>query len=92
MLSEKDIDALLALSRMEIAQEEKDALRTDVGAILEYVGQVEKVASEVPGETYPLKNVMRPDEHPHIAGEYTEALLATAPDNQDGFVKVKKIL
>lgn len=39
-----------------------------------------------------IRNVFREDKNPHLSGEFTEDLLAEAPQRQGEFVKVKKIL
>jgi aspartyl/glutamyl-tRNA(Asn/Gln) amidotransferase C subunit len=92
MLSVQDMDKLLALSRMEIADGEKDALRKDIDSILAYVAQIQGAAVGTLSEKHPVRNVTRPDGPAHLPGEYTEALIDAAPLSEDNQVKVKKIL
>ncbi len=106
MLTRKDIDNLAQLARLEIPDEEKETLRKEVDSILGYVGEVQKLsggspaktlhgkvsAGEVKKEAGEVRNVFREDNKPHLAGEFTEDLLAEAPRRQNNFVKVKKIL
>ncbi len=94
MITPEDIDKLSNLSRIEVSEEEKISFSKEIDSILEYVGQISELASES-GETEQtssVRNVFRQDENPHESGLYTETLLKEAPDSQDGFVKVKKIL
>ena len=47
---------------------------------------------EAEAEVGKLRNVMREDENPYEKGLYTEKLLEEAPEREENFVKVKKIL
>jgi len=93
MLKLEEIEKLAKLARLEIPAEEKETLRKEVGEILEYLGQIQKLSpKEPPKEAGLVRNVFRDDREPHPSGEFTEALLANAPDKEDGYIKVKKIL
>jgi len=93
MLKLEEIDKLAKLARLEIPAEEKETLRKEVGEILEYVGQIQKLSpQEPPKEAGIIHNVFRDDKNPHQTGEFTEALLANAPEKEGGYIKVKKIL
>jgi aspartyl/glutamyl-tRNA(Asn/Gln) amidotransferase C subunit len=86
------------LARIKLSDEEKETLKTDIGSILGYVSEIQKVSSEVENtKDSPLKktalcNVMREDEDPHESGLYTEKILENAPEREDDYIKVKKIL
>jgi Asp-tRNA(Asn)/Glu-tRNA(Gln) amidotransferase C subunit len=62
--------------------------------ILAYVGELSSVATEddIAPRAGDLRNVLRPDETPRAGGEFTQAIIANAPDEEDGYVKVKQIL
>ena len=93
MLEIKDIDKLADLARLEIPAAEKETLRREVDSILGYVGEIQKLAGgKVEKEAGVIRNVLRPDTNPHLSGEFTDALIAEAPQKQDGYIKVKKIL
>ena len=82
------------LARIELANDEKKALLQDMESILKFVEQIQEVdvsldAKERVGTPH---NVLREDTKPHESGWYTQKLLDEAPDTQDGYVKVKKIL
>lgn len=93
MLDKKDIENLANLARLEIPEEEKETLRKEVDSILEFVGQIKELTPPEPvKEASAVRNVFREDTDPHLSGEHTEALLAEAPQTEDGYIRVKKIL
>ncbi len=94
MITRDDIAKLAELSRIKLADEEQEALRTQIGSILGYIDQIKK-AAQVSGsepEVGELYNVMREDTNPHKSGEFTERILNSAPAREDNYLKVKKIL
>ena len=89
----KDIEKLAKLARIELTEDEKKTFANDLEKILEYVGQIKEVATEdKPAEVGDIFNVLREDGVTHESGQFTEKILAQAPETQDGFIKVKKIL
>lgn len=96
----EDIKKLANLARIDISEEEMIEIAKDFDPILAYVGQVQealKISSrqgldEKRSEDYFLHNVMREDEVTNNRGEYTDKILADAPDTENGFLKVKQIL
>ena len=92
MISKEEIEKLAQLARIDISNEEKDSMRTDIESILEYVGQVKNISVEAEREMPVPRNVMRDDVVTHQSGEFTEDLLALAPAREGNYLKVKKIL
>lgn len=103
----EEIEKLAALARIELSNAEKEKLREDVSAILEYVSQIQSVPPQPARpqtneertrtgadgiDTGGMYNVMREDAIPHESGIYTDALLAAAPERDEEYIKVKKIL
>ena len=89
----KDVKYLATLARMEVSQEEQEALLHDLTAILEYIDQVTTAKVSEHRDAAPAHhNVVREDVVTTITGTYTELMLGQAVDEQDGFVKVKKIM
>ncbi len=89
----KDIEKLATLARIRITDEEKATFLTEIESILKYVGEIQKATvgashTEV-GSVY---NVLREDGVVNTPGQYTEAILAEAPDVAENCIKVKKIL
>jgi len=89
----KDVEKLAELARIEMADSEKQEFLDNLESILGYVGQIQEVTTgEIEKKAGEIRNVMREDNNPRESGNYTEKILAEAPDKQDGFFKVKKIL
>jgi len=90
----KDVENLDNLARLELSDQEKEEILSDMKGILEYVKVVEGV--EVPtGVGIPtrvgIRNVWREDEI--IPRDFSHELIVEQfPNQQDGFLKVKKIL
>lgn len=91
-MTEKDIEKLADLAKIEISEEQKSAFIKDFEGILEYVKQIESVDVGGVEESFFLKNIARKDQNPNETGALSEALISAAPDTKDGFVKVNKIL
>lgn len=88
-----DIRKLASLSRIAIPEDELEELRADMTSILGYIAQIESVATNGHAPVAGLvHNVMREDTQPHLSGVHTEALLADAPGQEAGYVKVKQII
>ena len=91
----KDIENLAELAKIELSENEKREMLSDIKSILEYVKVVEKVPA-CAGEDdvalpYNLKNVWREDKIEQR--EFSRKLITEQfPDAKDGFLKVKKIL
>lgn len=96
MITIEEIENLAALVRIELAETEKRELQKDIGAIVEYISQINAApasggdARKAP-ETAPV-NVMREDGAAHEGGAYTDALLRAAPQRDGAYIRVKKIL
>lgn len=89
---EIDIEHVARLARLELTEEEKARLRTQLAAILEHAAKVGEVATaDVPPTAYaiPRANVLRPDERtPSLA---VEDVLANAPEREDDRFRVPRI-
>lgn len=92
MISKTDIEKLASLSRLSLTEVEKDSFSNEIGAILGYVGNINSLVSNDNIPEYAQKNVLRDDVVSHNTGEYTDKLIANAPESEGNFVKVKKIL
>ncbi len=101
----KDIEKLAKLSRLELTPLEKETFARDLENILEYVDQIREVVTDSSSlleqgsggqneiaEISNVYNVLREDDSPNESGLYTDKILKEAPENQDGFIKVKKVL
>ncbi len=89
----KDIEHLAHLARIDIDASEKEALLSDMKSILGYIDTISEVDTSNVDLTLPdHRNIMRDDVVMNETGTNTDAIMKNAPDSQDGFVKVKKIL
>lgn len=87
----KDVENLAQLARLELTEEEKKELLSDMDSILGYVKQIEEVKIGEVEPEYNLRNVWREDEI--VPREFSKELISEQfPNSQDGFLKVKKIL
>ncbi len=92
-LNRKDVEHVALLSRLELSETELDKYTGQLDAILEYIdvlNQVDTSAVEPMAHVLDIRNVMRADEvQPSLP---REAALQNAPDAEDGFFKVPKIV
>ncbi len=93
-MNAEEVLKLAKLARIEVSAEEAESLSHEFEAILGYVGQVKGITNEELRITneHPLRNVMREDTNPHESGKFSEAVLKNAPDREENYIKVKKIL
>lgn len=88
----KDLDNLSALARITIKEEEKEKMLQDMLSILGYVSEINAVSGDVVMEKEIHYNIMREDIITREPGSETVAILAEAPDTEDGYVKVAQVL
>jgi len=96
MIELKEIEKLEELSRIEMTLDEKKELQKDFESILDYVSEIQGVVTDLNDSSKqpldPLHNVMREDNNANEEGLYTDRILKSAPKNEKGYIKVKKIL
>ncbi len=93
MMDIKELEKLAYLARIKISEKELSLLQKDMEEILEYVSQIKHVSEDVgASETLLLRNVIREDINPHETEIYSEEIMRAVPQQEKGFVKVKKIL
>ncbi|MCI0532818.1 Asp-tRNA(Asn)/Glu-tRNA(Gln) amidotransferase subunit GatC [bacterium] len=94
MITRKEIDHLAELARIDVSEKDRDSLTDDLESILAYVSEIntlhigEKTGSPIERHL----NVMRPDGEPHVPGLFSEDILREAPETEEGYFKVQKIL
>ena len=92
-LNRKDVEHVALLSRLDLSETELDKFTGQLDAILEYIdvlNQVDTSAVEPMAHVLEIRNVMRADQvQPSLP---REAALQNAPDAEDGFFKVPKIV
>lgn len=93
-ISRDDVLHLAQLSNLQLADDEIDALQQNIGDILGYVAQLGELDTAGVEPTYQvtgLENVWR-DDVVATSDVTRENLLALAPEQYDGQVKVPKVL
>jgi aspartyl-tRNA(Asn)/glutamyl-tRNA(Gln) amidotransferase subunit C len=87
----KDVEKLAEMARIDLSMEEKQAVLKDMDGILAYIKSIQEAEVEDVFPEYEIKNVWREDEVlPHDFSK--EAIVNQFPDQERGFLKVKKIL
>jgi aspartyl-tRNA(Asn)/glutamyl-tRNA(Gln) amidotransferase subunit C len=88
-----EVKRLAMLAKIGLTDEEASSLSAELGQIVEFVEQLQKVdveGVEPTDQVTGLVDVFRPDEvKPSMS---REELLKNAPDQQDGYIKVKRVL
>ena len=88
-----EVEHVARLARLALDADEKERMRSQLDAILGYVEQLRRVNTdgvEPTAHVLPLVNVLRDDE---VRPSYpVEAMVANAPDVQDGQFRVPRIL
>jgi aspartyl-tRNA(Asn)/glutamyl-tRNA(Gln) amidotransferase subunit C len=87
----KDVEKLAALARIDISDEEKLSLLKDFESILGYIDSIKKADIEAVDPEYELYNAWRED-IPENREFSRDLIVEQFPEQQDGFLKVKKIL
>lgn len=93
MLDKKEVEHIAQLARIELTEDEKEKFAKELGAIIEYVQELDSAPTEniePIDQISGLDNITREDEiTPSISNE---KVLQNAPEKEDGFFKVEKIL
>jgi aspartyl-tRNA(Asn)/glutamyl-tRNA(Gln) amidotransferase subunit C len=93
-LTDDDVLKLARLSRLDVSTDDIARFKTEIGAILGYVEQLQDIDldNEVPtNQVTGLQNVVRPD----VVKDYgvtPEELLKNAPAIEQGQIKVRRVL
>ena len=92
-ISQKEVEHIAHLARIELTDMEKEKLSSELSAILSFIEQLNSVATDnvlpMSGGTL-LENVVRLDD-PEIAQIESISPLESVPDTEKGYVKVKAI-
>ncbi len=87
-----DIKKLGELAKIEINEAEAEGFKKDFESILGYIKQIESVDLGDVSPVYQTENVARIDVAKNTPGEFSDDLLSSAPNTENRFIKVKKIL
>jgi aspartyl-tRNA(Asn)/glutamyl-tRNA(Gln) amidotransferase subunit C len=92
-LTRDQVKHVAELAKLKLTEAEIDTFQEQLSNILAYADRLDELdTASIPptAGVLPLRNVMRADE-PRSSFP-REAMLANAPDAEDGFVKVKVVL
>jgi aspartyl-tRNA(Asn)/glutamyl-tRNA(Gln) amidotransferase subunit C len=92
-ISNKDVEHVANLARLNLTDGEKEVFTEQLNAILKYAEKLNELNTdhvEPTSHAIPLANVLRDDEvRPSLP---TERVFANAPDEEDGQFKVPAVL
>jgi aspartyl-tRNA(Asn)/glutamyl-tRNA(Gln) amidotransferase subunit C len=92
-LTSEQVRWVAHLARLELSDAELETMTRQLGAIIDYVNQLQRVDTEgiePLAHPLPVHNIFRDDEPaPSLP---VEAALANAPDRRDGFYGVPAVL
>lgn len=89
----EEVKKLANLARLKVSEEEAVKLQGELGAILNYVGQINTLLTESDIVlTHSVSNVLRTDAPVQSTTDTRELIMKDAPETTDGYVKVKKII
>lgn len=99
MATTEEVRKLAALARIKVEDNELEKFTSEFDAILEYVGQLEKLdlpQGDAMRNKPVLRNVMREDAPPaggpHEPGSYTEKIAEQFPAREGDALSVKQII
>ena len=91
-ISKQKIEHVAQLARLKLTEPEEEKMTQEIGEILNYVEELDRADTGATDEKIyvtSLKNVMREDKITNQNNR--EKLLANAPMQQNGAIKVKKV-
>ncbi|EOD00303.1 Asp-tRNA(Asn)/Glu-tRNA(Gln) amidotransferase subunit GatC [Caldisalinibacter kiritimatiensis] len=92
-ITKEDVKHVAKLSRLEFSEDEIQDFTEKFASVLEYVDKLKEVDTKGVEPTYhphPVKNVMREDVVKESLSR--EKALSNAPDKQNGYFKIPKVL
>lgn len=92
-ITRKEVEYVARLARLALSEKEKDKLTNQLDSILSYMGTLNKLDTskvEPTSHVLPLNNVWREDVVKSSCPR--EEILANAPEQAEGFYKVKKVI
>ncbi len=98
MLSDKELEHVAKLARLELKPEEKEKYRKDLSSILDYINKLNSADTssvEPLYQTTGLVNAARKDETRNefpMTDKLNELLIGQAPSRKDRFIKVKSVM
>ncbi len=96
MIDKDQVKHIASLARLKVSDDEIGKLSKDLSVVLDYVKELNKVDVSDVSPTLNAsssENVFRDDDEPDKQdAELAKKLIDSAPENEDGYIKVKSIL
>ncbi|MDD5491327.1 MAG: Asp-tRNA(Asn)/Glu-tRNA(Gln) amidotransferase subunit GatC [bacterium] len=92
-ITKKEVEYVARLARLSLNEAEKEKMTAQLDSILQYVDTLNKLDTknvEPTSHVLPLNNVWREDAT--RPSTLRDEILANAPDQSEGFYKVKKVI
>ena len=89
IISDETIEYVGILAKLELSEEEKEAAKSDMGRMLDYIDKLNELDTsgvEPMSHVFPVNNVFREDVV--VNGDDRENMLANAPEQKDGQYEV----
>ena len=89
----KDVEYVAGLAKLELSEKEKGKFQKELDNIIKYIDQLKEVNTEgIPPTSHviPMENVLREDEV--LKSLSQDEALANAPEKEDGYFKVPKVI
>ena len=94
-ITRKDVEYVARLARLELSAEEKDKFAGQLESILSYIDKLNTLDTkniQPTSHAISLNNVWREDELAQCPERAREMILNNAPEREDDFFKVKKVI
>lgn len=91
VISDETIEYVGILAKLELSDEEKEAAKSDMGRMLDYIdmlGELDTTDVEPMSHAFPVQNVFREDVV--TGGDIRDEIIANAPEEKDGMFVVPK--
>lgn len=95
MITNEDVKKIANLARIKISAEEEEKLQKDLSSIFGYIdtlGEVDVSGVKPTAHAVDIFNIVREDGEGISDEETAASIVESAPQHEDGFIKVKAIL
>jgi aspartyl-tRNA(Asn)/glutamyl-tRNA(Gln) amidotransferase subunit C len=95
MLSKEEIQNIATLARIGLSEKDVEKYQHDLSEILDYFKKLDEVDTEgiePIGHITGMKNVFRTDGNVDFGDLGKAAIMKNAPEEKDGYIKVKSVL
>ena len=92
-VSREDVEHIALLARLGLSADEAEAMRHDLGSILEYIAKLQTLDTSSVDATAHVIDLPTPLREDRVTnGDEAEAMVSNAPDRDRTFLRVPKII